>query len=132
MDKFLDLFLKPALVGTISAVGAAYIFGESSQTFTFPIVGPVNSLLGIGVITGGASLVSSFSKDFILPYIPNNNYVDLEVKLITPVVNGALTTLALYSSLQSNQVILNSFLLGSVSEIAGDYTYEAVKPYILR
>ena len=34
--------------------------------------------------------------------------------------------------MQSNQALIGAFLLGSISEIGGDYSYEAVKPYILQ
>ncbi len=133
MNKALDLLLQPSIVGALGALGAVYLFNQNSSTnTTFPIIGSINTVLGVGLITGGASLISNISKDFILTKLPNNSqYSSLETKLITPVVSGLLTTGAFYSSLPDNKALLNAFLLGSLSNMGGSYLYDTVTPYIL-
>ena len=39
MNLSLNLLAKPALVGVISAVGAAYILGQPNEKFPFPLIG---------------------------------------------------------------------------------------------
>ncbi len=127
--KIADLLLKPALVGTFAGLGAYYIFGETGL-FNFPIIGNVNTIIGIGAITAGSSFLGSLSEDYILPYLPNNaQYSSLEAKLITPVMSGLITTGLLYSSLNSD-ALFQVFLLGAGSNIAGTYSYDIIRPYV--
>lgn len=133
MNKALDLVLKPAIVGTIGAIGAAYVFGQDSSSLTnFPLVGSINTLLGVAIITGGSSLLGSISEDYILSYIPNNQYASLEANLVTPIVSGIVTSVVMYPSLQSNSALIGAFILGGIADITGEYTYDTVKPYILQ
>jgi len=128
-QKILETLSTPAVVAILGATGAYLIFGESGKV-QFPIVGDMNALLGVGIVTGGSALIGEVSKNYILPYLPNNSqYSDLESKAISPVVSGVLTAAFLYPILDSNN-LWKAVALGAGSEIVGSYVTSTVSPVL--
>jgi hypothetical protein len=76
------------------------------------------------------SLLGSISEDYILSYIPNNQYASLEANLVTSIISDIVTSAVMYPSLQSNSALIGVFILGEIADITGEYN--TVKPYILQ
>src|SRR5579884_2529689 len=120
LQRVTSIFGKPVLAGIAAAVGTYMVLGEGGTTTAFPLIGNVNTIVGVSGIVAASTLIGELSKDFVLEKIPNNRYFEFEAKIASPVLAGAITTAILYNDLD-NGALWKAFSLGSLSEVVGSY-----------
>ena len=122
--KLIDSLVTPTLSGVSAAVLTPLVFGSGyNQYLSSGLLSGWNVSLGVGLLVFGASIIGHLSKNFILPMIPQNSYLsNPEGMILTPLLTGLASTAVLYTSTdRSIMAIGKTFLLGSVSELTGDY-----------
>lgn len=118
--------------GSTAAVGGA-LFGlmyKDSGSLITPI-GNIPVPVAGGLISVGASMLSDMAHAWILPHLSDSKRLQaMESKLLTPAMGGvgfiALAYIANPYVLSDTKTTRNLFLLGAMSEILGQFAYEAL------
>jgi hypothetical protein len=133
---------KPFFTAVGAGAVGALIYGDGFNK-SLSILGDSLVLpfpVGVGVIAAGGSLVGGAIKTFVLPAINGNGkYVDMESKLIEPVVSGVGTAALWYFSLDNTGSMTDDlvdlakgFSFGSIGSVLADYSADLVDPYVLQ
>jgi hypothetical protein len=118
-----ELLMKPAVVGAAGGLMSLAIVGTDSRIFG------MQGNLGLGVVMGVASLVSSSSNEFVYDKILGDQQSDLVYSIQAPVVTGLGAVVAGYGAFGSKMTLLAAsqlFGLGVAAEMGGSYVSEAI------
>lgn len=127
MEKVKDEIIPSAFSAGIGILGASFILGvDLSQSLNlFGMNVPTWGAIG-GVIMG-ADMLAYASHDWVLEKIPaiqNSGFATAENKLLAPVLSGLGVYVLLREGVSTDVSLVNSFLLGGGSSIAGRYGYD--------
>jgi hypothetical protein len=126
-EKLREVAQPSIISGVIAAGGAVYLYGvDSSNKIPFFGLGEVNSLLAIGGTVAGSVAVSEILHDTVLTWIPHNQYVNAENRLLAPILAGGSTYLLLREGVSQDTSIMNAFVLGAGSAVVGKYASDMV------
>jgi len=120
------LVMGPVVKGVVAGVFAQVYLGNLGKV---PLLGmPVSPAILIGSSVAGASLVGALSHDFVLSKIKGNKYYDLEGRALAMVLTGSATMAvgALTLGSLDMKAYGELFILGTASEVAGDYAHSMI------
>jgi hypothetical protein len=124
-SKLKQQFVRPLVVGAISALGAKSMGGQ--YLVDMPLLGEVSKPVFYGVLGFGSSLVSETLHQWVLPYLPQSEEaVNAENALLSPALHAATNVLALkllYPTILSYSGIQEPIVIGAGAEIVGDYAF---------
>jgi hypothetical protein len=125
-QKLRDEFAPSILTGVVGYVGARYIFNLNNFNVPTPI-GDSNGAVVAGVGAMMGHLAGEVSKDTVLSYLPNNEYVNAESRLVSPALAGLGTYAVFRLGVSENTEFINSFALGAGSSVAGKYSWDLIQ-----
>lgn len=128
-DKIKDTLSQPLLAGGIAFLAGKMFYDAGDMNIPFTQMS-VSLPLALGATVAGASLVSSFSKNYVLTMLPQNAaYADQESMWTGPLLTGGVSLLVLKYGSENYQWdkigYVKAILLGAGSEIGGAYAAKA-------
>lgn len=107
-----------------ASIGVALEGFRNVDIFGYGISAP----LGYGLITGGASAVTEWSKNYIVPYITGNPAGSTALYIVQPAITGAALAGIAYivSGYKDDNGLYNAFVVGAVSQLIGNYIGSSV------
>lgn len=126
--NYVDTFGVPILTGLIS--GLTVMAGYENSSSARYNLGPIDlsAAVGVGLVTGGGSMLGNVATDYILPKVTPNTMTSRAVqKLTKPVVSGVSTLGATRMTNLQDNGMLKAFAIGAGSNILAEYGYNTGK-----
>jgi hypothetical protein len=132
-EKLKSQFVRPVVVGIISAIGAKAM--GLKYDVGVPLLGDVSAPVFYGVLGTASSLATETIHQWVLPYLPqSDSAVKAENALLSPIIHAALNVGVLklaYPGILNEMGYKDPIALGIGAEFAGEYAFESfVKPAI--
>lgn len=116
-----EALIKPALAGSIGALAAYVLLGESGNIIVFGQQVP--AVLAIGGTVAAANYLGELGHQYLLPMIPGNQkYAKIESALLSPALSG-VAVYGIFMVAGINGDWFPAFALGAGSTVAADYAY---------
>lgn len=129
-----DNVVIPLLSGIYAGVGMYLMDGSESKISLFG--NPINASVGAGLVVGGSSILGEYLNNMVKDKVDSTSSFEPLVEglgsTLRPILSGL--SCALLFKVADNGVVepplLNAFLLGSISDAAGIYSYDKIiSPY---
>ena len=114
-------------VGTGLAAATIGVAVDGFQNVNF-LGYSISAPLAYGLFTGGASAVTEWSKNYIVPYITGNPAGSTALYIVQPAITGAALAGIAYivSGYKDDNGLYNAFVVGAVSQLVGNYIGSSV------
>jgi len=134
-SKLKSQFVRPIVVGLVSAVGAMAM--GSSYKVDVPLLGSVSKSVFYGVLGAGSSLATETIHQWVLPYLPQSDTaVRAENALLSPVIHAGVNLAVLklvYPGILNEIGMQEPILIGVGAELVGAYGFDNfVAPMLLQ
>jgi hypothetical protein len=134
-SKLKSQFIRPIVVGIVSAAGAAAI-GMQWKRVSVPLLGDISKPTFYGVLGAASSLATESIHQWLLPMLPQSEAaITAENALLAPAIHAAVNVgflqLAAPRILEENGYT-ESIIIGAGAEVVGSYSFDAfVKPNLM-
>ncbi len=127
-QKIKDELIPSLASGAIGVLASSFFLGiDMKMQIPFGSMS-VPAWVAIGGTLTAADMIAYASHDYVLEYIPMiQSFATVENKLLAPVLSGAATYLVLREAVSTDVSLINTFLLGAGSSIAGKYSADTLK-----
>jgi hypothetical protein len=126
-SKLKNQFLRPLVVGAVSAVGAMAV--GANYNVTLPLLGAAPKAVFYGLLGAGSSFATETVHQWVLPYLPqSDSAVRAENALLAPAIHAGINVAALqvfYSSMLKDIGFMEPILIGAGAEVVGAYGFDA-------
>jgi hypothetical protein len=127
--KLKNQFIRPLVIGAVSAVGAMVVGKPLDGEIGLPLLGAVSKPVFYGVLGATSSLATESVHQWVLPYLPQSDAaVKAENALLSPAIHAALNVGFIYlfdAELLRDIGMQEPIMLGIGSEIVGGYAFES-------
>ncbi len=123
-QKISETIATPIIGSVLAGVVSYWIFGfTSGQAINFLGMVDISAAVGAGLGTAAGIALGEVSKNYILPYLPQDSKLaDSEGMILLPVLAGLGTTIVLYKNLDGSMMsYAKAFGLGALTVPTADY-----------
>ena len=124
-SKIMENVLSPVIVGSLAGLGLKLMYPQTRSVNLLGVVSLPDYAV-YGGLVGAASAVSESLKLWVLPLIPNNQYVGLESLILAPAITGVTGSLAFNAFTDSK---LNSFWTPFILAASSNFTGKSIYNY---